>query len=130
MPDRTRKKERARASEKRGALAAPATPAGATHARLRSKKAPNESSSRRSTISASAALLAACERFANQGLAAFAEEFAARDALRDRTVTVQEAESWLGIARGVDAAGALQVQTADGDLRAVHAGDVSVRAAS
>lgn len=77
-----------------------------------------------------AALLAACERFANQGLAAFAEEFAARDALRDRTVTVQEAESWLGIARGVDAAGALQVQTADGDLRAVHAGDVSVRAAS
>jgi BirA family biotin operon repressor/biotin-[acetyl-CoA-carboxylase] ligase len=77
-----------------------------------------------------AALLAACERFAAKGLAAFAEDFAARDALRDRSVTVQEATAWQGIARGVDAAGALQVQTADGGLRAVHAGDVSVRAAS
>ena len=77
-----------------------------------------------------AALLAACERFTAQGLAAFAEDFAARDALRDRSVTVQEATAWQGIARGVDAAGALQVQTADGGLRAVHAGDVSVRAAS
>ena len=77
-----------------------------------------------------AALLAACERFAAQGLAAFAEDFAARDALCDRSVTVQEATAWQGIARGVDAAGALQVQTADGGLRAVHAGDVSVRAAS
>lgn len=75
------------------------------------------------------ALLDGCKRFAADGLAAFAEDFAARDALRDRTVTVHAAEQWQGVARGVDRAGALQVETDAGALHAVHAGDVTVRAA-
>ena len=58
------------------------------------------------------------------GFAPFADRFAARDALRGRPVRLSDGSD--GQADGVDAQGALRVQTAQG-LRAVHSAEVSVR---
>ena len=79
-------------------------------------------------------------QFSRNGLAGFAERFAARDVLRGRTVIagvgvggeagVAAAEAGLsGVADGVAANGALRLITADG-LREVISGEVSVRMAS
>ena len=56
--------------------------------------------------------------------------WAARDALRDRPVRVEGAGATLqGIARGLDASGALLLELPDGGLRAVTSGEVSLRIA-
>ena len=85
-------------------------------------------------------LVEALLQFSRNGLAGFAERFAARDVLRGRTVIagisvggeagVAAAEAGLsGVADGVAANGALRLITADG-LREVISGEVSVRVAS
>lgn len=63
-------------------------------------------------------------RFEAEGFAAFAERFEARDALRGRAVTLSDGSH--GRADGVDATGALRVQT-DKGLRVVSSAEVSVR---
>jgi BirA family biotin operon repressor/biotin-[acetyl-CoA-carboxylase] ligase len=63
-------------------------------------------------------------RFGHEGFAAFAQGFSQRDALRGRRVRLTDATE--GTADGVDAQGALRVQTAQG-LRTVHSAEVSVR---
>lgn len=73
------------------------------------------------------ALFAALAEFERSGLAIFVSRWAAVDALADRAVTVHEANSaWTGIARGIDDRGRLQVE-ADGRMRLVDAGEVSIR---
>ncbi|HEY6943057.1 biotin--[acetyl-CoA-carboxylase] ligase [Dokdonella sp.] len=72
-------------------------------------------------------LVAALERFAEHGFAAFADAYARHDALRDREVdVVRGAERRHGIARGIDARGALRVAFAAGE-ESVDAGEVSLR---
>jgi BirA family biotin operon repressor/biotin-[acetyl-CoA-carboxylase] ligase len=72
-------------------------------------------------------LVAALERFAAEGFAAFADAFALHDALRGHAVRVLRSDRIeQGIARGVDARGALLVEGVDG-VRAIDSGDVSVR---
>ncbi|MBV6416450.1 MAG: Bifunctional ligase/repressor BirA [Steroidobacteraceae bacterium] len=74
-------------------------------------------------------LVAALPRFAAQGFAPFATEWRDADALRGRPVSVAlDGDLRVGIARGIDAGGALLVETPAGLQRFV-AGDVSVRAA-
>lgn len=76
-----------------------------------------------------ARLVDALDRFAGAGFAAFAEAYAQHDVLRGREVCVlRAAATQYGIARGVDARGALRVAFADGE-RAVDSGEVSVRTA-
>jgi BirA family transcriptional regulator, biotin operon repressor / biotin---[acetyl-CoA-carboxylase] ligase len=70
------------------------------------------------------ALVRDVRRFGAEGFAAFAGRFARRDALRGRTVRLSDGDE--GMADGVDAQGALRVQTARG-LRTVHSAEVSVR---
>jgi BirA family biotin operon repressor/biotin-[acetyl-CoA-carboxylase] ligase len=68
-------------------------------------------------------------RFRHEGLSPFLDEWRAADSLCDRAVTVQTSQtSWHGIARGIDASGALLVETAQG-MQKVLSGDISVRAA-
>ncbi|MCC6170680.1 MAG: biotin--[acetyl-CoA-carboxylase] ligase [Gammaproteobacteria bacterium] len=68
-------------------------------------------------------------RFTAEGFAPFAAEWQAADALRDLPVRVSGAGAELvGIARGIDAAGALRLELADGRLLPVVSGEVSVRA--
>lgn len=68
-------------------------------------------------------------RFEREGLAAFAEDFGRLDALAGRPLTVQGAQGVeQGVGRGIDAQGALRVQTPTG-LIVVHGGEVSVRTA-
>jgi BirA family biotin operon repressor/biotin-[acetyl-CoA-carboxylase] ligase len=79
-----------------------------------------------------AALLAAAAEALWQAPRASAEglpaAWAARDALRDRPVRVEGAGAPLhGIARGLDVSGALLLETSDGRLRPVTAGEVSLR---
>jgi BirA family biotin operon repressor/biotin-[acetyl-CoA-carboxylase] ligase len=67
--------------------------------------------------------------FAHAGFAGFADEYREADTLAGRAVTVSggaTAAALAGIARGVDADGALLVQTATGVER-ILSGDVSVR---
>jgi BirA family biotin operon repressor/biotin-[acetyl-CoA-carboxylase] ligase len=69
------------------------------------------------------------DQFSREGLAPFAAEWAAADALRDRPVRVAGvADERLGIARGIDASGALRLELADGREVPVVSGEVSVRA--
>jgi BirA family biotin operon repressor/biotin-[acetyl-CoA-carboxylase] ligase len=76
-------------------------------------------------------LLDGLARFARDGFAPFACEWAACDSLRDEPVAVLRHDGSLeGRARGVDAEGALLVETAAGVLERVHAGDVSLRRAA
>lgn len=71
-------------------------------------------------------LLGALGRFEQEGFAAFAQRFAARDALAGRLVATTDAHAVTGRADGVDARGALRVQTAAG-LQLVSSSEVSVR---
>lgn len=74
------------------------------------------------------AVIAGLARFQHDGFRPFLEEWQAADALRGRPVTVYTAETRLrGVARGIDASGALLVQTPQG-LERIISGDVSVRA--
>ena len=70
------------------------------------------------------ALAGALASFAQTGFAPWAARFNARDALADAPVVLSDGTE--GIARGVDAHGALRVQTAQG-LREVSSAEVSVR---
>jgi BirA family biotin operon repressor/biotin-[acetyl-CoA-carboxylase] ligase len=63
-------------------------------------------------------------RFEAEGFAAFAQRFQARDALQGRMVTLSDGSH--GRADGVDATGALRVQT-DAGCRVVSSAEVSVR---
>lgn len=68
------------------------------------------------------------DTFARDGFAAFAQRYAQCDVLHGREVDVLRANgTQRGIARGVDARGALRVAFADGE-RSVDSGEVSVRA--
>lgn len=70
-----------------------------------------------------------CEDFARQGFAAWHERYQRRDALRGRPVLLVDGEQrHEGTACGVDASGALEVETARGRRRYLS-GEVSVRAA-
>ena len=71
-----------------------------------------------------AALVPALHAFELHGFAPLAERFAQRDALKGQTVTLSDGR--VGTALGVDAQGALLVETAQG-LQAVHSAEVSVR---
>ncbi|MEO1247815.1 MAG: biotin--[acetyl-CoA-carboxylase] ligase [Pseudomonadota bacterium] len=65
-------------------------------------------------------------RFETEGFAAFAERWRAADWLYGKTVSVKSpAKTLAGVARGVDDAGALLLETADGEL-AVSSGSVSL----
>lgn len=78
-----------------------------------------------------ACMLEGLERFGREGFAPFAREWDAYDSLRDAPVTVLRHDGTLdGYARGVDAEGALRVETTPGQVERVHAGDVSLRRAS
>jgi BirA family biotin operon repressor/biotin-[acetyl-CoA-carboxylase] ligase len=69
------------------------------------------------------------EEFGARGIAAFADEWRAADALANRRVRVlQGGEVLEGLARGVDADGALLVEAPGGERR-VLSGEVSVRSA-
>jgi BirA family biotin operon repressor/biotin-[acetyl-CoA-carboxylase] ligase len=69
-------------------------------------------------------LVPAMQAFERHGFGPLAERFAQRDALRGQTVVLSDGRS--GTAQGVDAQGALRVQTAQG-LQSVHSAEVSVR---
>lgn len=69
-------------------------------------------------------LVPAMHAFERHGFGPLAERFAQRDALRGQTVVLSDGRS--GTAQGVDAQGALRVQTAQG-LESVHSAEVSVR---
>jgi BirA family biotin operon repressor/biotin-[acetyl-CoA-carboxylase] ligase len=70
----------------------------------------------------------AMQQFAQAGFLLFRDEYAAADALRNRPVTVQGSGAPQGgIARGVDADGALLVERS-GQIHRIIAGEVSVRA--
>jgi BirA family biotin operon repressor/biotin-[acetyl-CoA-carboxylase] ligase len=73
-------------------------------------------------------LLAMMRRFAADGFASFADRWSALDLVRDRAVTVSGAQPLEGLARGIDADGALRVECG-GRIERVHAGDVSLRLA-
>jgi BirA family biotin operon repressor/biotin-[acetyl-CoA-carboxylase] ligase len=71
--------------------------------------------------------LAMLERFAREGFAPFEPDFRALDVLRNRAITVELAEGAIGgVARGVDDAGALLVDTDAGRTR-ILSGDVALR---
>ena len=72
-------------------------------------------------------LALALRRFESEGFAPLQPGFAARDLLRGRAVITHGTPALQGQALGVDADGALLVQTADGTLQRVHSGEVSVR---
>ncbi len=74
------------------------------------------------------AVHAVAVEYAAAGLAPFREEWLAADALRDRPVRVLTPQAERdGIARGIDADGALRVEFG-GRVEPVVAGDVSLRA--
>ena len=74
-----------------------------------------------------AAMLEAKHRFEQEGFAAFAAQWQACDLLHDAPVTVLRGEQPIeGVARGVDAGGALQLETGHG-LQLMHSGEVSLR---
>lgn len=75
-------------------------------------------------------LVEALQTFEREGFAAFAQAYAAHDMLRDQAVRTTAADTPEGIARGVDAQGALLIETSDGALHAIASGEVSVRPAS
>ena len=74
-----------------------------------------------------APLLATVQAFETYGFAPFLARFAARDALRDRAVTLSDGTS--GTAHGVSETGGLLVHTASG-MQVVTSADVSVRPSS
>jgi len=76
-----------------------------------------------------AALVEGLEQFEREGFAPFAEEYAQYDLLRGKPLRLQGALGEVdGVGAGVDARGALLLQTREG-LRAVDSADVTVRRA-
>ncbi len=76
------------------------------------------------------ALVNGLRQFEQHGFAAFVDDYATHDLLRDVPLTLSGAQGDLtGIGAGVDARGALQVRLADGSTRAVDSADVTVRRA-
>jgi BirA family transcriptional regulator, biotin operon repressor / biotin---[acetyl-CoA-carboxylase] ligase len=76
-----------------------------------------------------ARLLPALEQFEADGLAPFLPRYAPLDVLHGRSVQVEQAGALSrGTALGLAPDGALRVQGDDGEIRLVHAGEVSVRA--
>jgi len=73
-----------------------------------------------------APLARALRRFEAEGFAASAADFARRDLLAGHAVRTTQLGAGEGIARGVDAGGALQLET-PGGLVSLHSGEVSVR---
>jgi BirA family biotin operon repressor/biotin-[acetyl-CoA-carboxylase] ligase len=72
-------------------------------------------------------LVDALDRFAEHGFDAFAAAYARRDALYEREVELLQGDRRRhGIARGIDARGALRVAFADGE-EVVDSGEVSLR---
>ena len=71
-------------------------------------------------------LARALRRFEAEGFAASAADFARRDLLAGHAVRTTPPGAGEGIARGVDAGGALQLET-PGGLVSLHSGEVSVR---
>jgi BirA family biotin operon repressor/biotin-[acetyl-CoA-carboxylase] ligase len=63
-------------------------------------------------------------RFESEGFPVFADRFAQRDALFQQTVRLSDGRE--GLARGIDANGALQILI-DGQLQAISSSEVSVR---
>lgn len=67
-------------------------------------------------------------RWLTNGLAAFAEDFAAHDALRGREIAVEEGRSTLrGVADGINPDGSLRLRLSDGAVESVYSGDAHVR---
>jgi len=67
-------------------------------------------------------------RFAAQGFAPFVADWRAADVLKGRAVRVCDASGErCGIARGIDARGALQLELEDGRCESIIGGEVSVR---
>ncbi|MFT3664058.1 biotin--[acetyl-CoA-carboxylase] ligase [Piscinibacter sp.] len=73
-------------------------------------------------------LALALRRFEAEGFAAFAAAYARRDLLAGHALSTTQQGVGVGIACGVDADGALRLQTPDG-LVSIHSGEVSVRLA-
>jgi len=71
-------------------------------------------------------LARALRRFEAEGFAAFVADYAGRDLLAGHAVRTTQQGVSEGIVAGVDASGALQLQTGAG-LVAIHSGEVSVR---
>jgi BirA family biotin operon repressor/biotin-[acetyl-CoA-carboxylase] ligase len=75
-------------------------------------------------------VITAGELFADAGFEAFRGAWQGLDAVRDREVALQDGENILhGIARGVDASGALLLEV-DGRLERIVSGDISLRVTS
>lgn len=73
-------------------------------------------------------VIAGLQRFAVDGFAPFIEDWRTVDVLRDRPIRVLDGSSEReGIARGIDAQGALQLEDATGHRCAILAGEISVR---
>jgi BirA family biotin operon repressor/biotin-[acetyl-CoA-carboxylase] ligase len=74
------------------------------------------------------ALCAALRAFEQSGFAPWVARFAARDALAGQAVRLSDGLE--GVARGVDATGALLLETASGLLRPIRSAEISVRPAA
>jgi BirA family biotin operon repressor/biotin-[acetyl-CoA-carboxylase] ligase len=72
-------------------------------------------------------LLVSLARFEADGFEPFAADWQSRDTLRGKEVELEMGnEALRGVARGIDEAGGLLVETADSGLRACHAGEVTL----
>jgi BirA family biotin operon repressor/biotin-[acetyl-CoA-carboxylase] ligase len=71
-------------------------------------------------------LVQALRRFEDEGFAGFAADYARRDLLAGQPVRTTQPGAPEGLARGVDAGGALLLETPAGRI-AIHSGEVSVR---
>lgn len=72
-------------------------------------------------------LAEALREFESSGFTSFSREFARRDALQGRWIQASQGEACEGLARGVDARGALRLECADGREVLLSSGEVSVR---
>lgn len=72
-----------------------------------------------------APLAQAVQQFIDHGFAPWQPRFAERDALQGQAVRLSDGSQ--GVARGINATGALRVQLADGTLREVHSSEISLR---
>lgn len=74
-------------------------------------------------------LCEALDRFADAGFAAFADDYARRDALCGRALRIDDSRgAFEGVGAGVDARGALRIRTSAGE-RLLDSADITVRAA-
>lgn len=77
-----------------------------------------------------AALVHGLQQFQSQGLAAFVDDYARHDLLREEPLQLSGAlGQFEGVGAGIDARGALKVRLLDGSLRHVDSADVTVRRA-